>query len=194
MCKKLLSHQSNDTEALTTFLSDMFWLRDTKYDACIDLSYESTKNFFAQDNYGMRQWYYQTCSEFGWYTTTATRYHHPFASQVSLGFFQQLCRDVYNNSFTSDTISSSINQTNAYFGNTINWALANNYETTFFTHGQLDPWRAVGVQNGSNVIVIPGYSHCADLGSINLNDSVEMNVTKLKVAHFLNRALRTPEN
>lgn len=34
------------------------------------------------------------------------------------------------------------------------------------------------------------YSHVEDMGSIDLSDTVEMNVAKLKVAAFINKALR----
>ncbi|XP_067630333.1 thymus-specific serine protease isoform X2 [Eurosta solidaginis] len=168
---------------------------------------------------GTQQWFYQSCHEFGWFATTNTstksfvgrkvaasqlpsprrheqpsQFQHSFGRQVPLRYFEQLCLDVFGklsaaSTFKVDDISANIQQTNNYFGGLS--AAATLQQKVIFTHGQLDPWRAVGVQHGINVISITDYTHTADLDSIDFNDSVEMNVAKLKVAAFLRRALRT---
>ncbi|XP_073838513.1 putative serine protease K12H4.7 [Musca autumnalis] len=183
---------------------------------CLDLSFEGTKLLFSEygDVYnGDRCWFYQTCHEFGWFATT----HHPsgvndvthksvFGGQVSLKFFQNLCQQVFqsghsgrrrrktatmatpnmaNDGLTLQELYSRAEKTNHMFG-----GLTNISQNVIFTHGRLDPWRAVGMQHGRNVLLLDGYGHVEDLGSINLQDTVEMNVAKLKVAAFINKALR----
>lgn len=41
-----------------------------------------------------RQWYYQTCTEYGWYQTTATD-SQPFRQNLLVDFFYNWCRDLY---------------------------------------------------------------------------------------------------
>lgn len=41
-----------------------------------------------------RQWYYQTCTEYGWYQTTASELQ-PFGQNLLVDFFYEWCRDLY---------------------------------------------------------------------------------------------------
>ncbi|CAD6995779.1 unnamed protein product [Ceratitis capitata] len=219
----------DDSTAFIQFVRRIFWpeAESVKYaeDWCIDLSYEGMKSIFTDTTEllsGTRQWFYQSCHEFGWFTTTTsgrqnarpkdirqmptTRRHaqwsplqYSFGRQVSLNYFQQLCRVVFDphsdtaaHSGSVGDISISVQQTNSQFGG-LTAAIALQ-QRVIFTHGQLDPWRGVGLQEGKNVITIPDCSHTADLDSINFNDSVEMNVAKLKVAAFLRSVLRRAAN
>ncbi|XP_061387301.1 putative serine protease K12H4.7 [Musca vetustissima] len=186
---------------------------------CLDLSFEGMKLLFSEYDdisNGNRCWFYQTCNEFGWFattqpatTTTSTDVtRNVFGGQVSLKFFQNLCQHVFEperkgtrtttppkpanmdsdatNGLTLQELYSRAQRTNHMFG-----GLTNVSQNVIFTHGRLDPWRAVGMQHGGrNVLLLDGYGHVEDLGSINLQDSVEMNVAKLKVAAFINKALR----
>ncbi|XP_039947861.1 putative serine protease K12H4.7 [Bactrocera tryoni] len=188
-------------------------------DWCIDLSYDGMRSIFTDltdQLSGTRPWFYQCCHEFGWFTTTTnnsrhnkypavirqvtvarrheatTQLPHSFGRQVPLNYFQQLCDDAFDPSADAATysdidISTSVQQTNSNFGGL---TAAAALQRVIFTHGQLDPWRAVGLQRGKNVINIADYSHTADLDSIDFGDSVEMNVAKLKVAAFLRSVLR----
>lgn len=42
----------------------------------------------------MRQWIYQTCSEFGWYQTS-TSANQPFGSNFPIQFYYRLCEEAY---------------------------------------------------------------------------------------------------
>nr|XP_036228766.1 putative serine protease K12H4.7 [Bactrocera oleae] len=220
ICTPLIANTNkDDLTGFMEFLRRIFWPEFAKQahaeDWCIDLSYEGMKSIFADltdQLSGTRPWFYQSCHEFGWFTTTTnkqptairqvtvarrheeiTQLRHSFGSQVPLNYFQQLCDDAFDKSADTATYididtSTSIQQTNSHFGGLT--AAAALQHRVIFTHGQLDPWRAVSLQWGENVINIAGYSHTADLDSINFADSVEMNVAKLKVAAFLRSVLR----
>lgn len=54
----------------------------------------------------------------------------------------------------------------------------------YFTHGQLDPWSAMGLQEGKATI-LPEYAHCMDFGSISSADSSEMKASKEKIAELV---------
>ncbi|XP_011185032.2 putative serine protease K12H4.7 [Zeugodacus cucurbitae] len=189
-------------------------------DWCIDLSYEGMKSIFTDltdQLSGTRPWFHQSCHEFGWFTTTAnnsrhnkrpkasrqataaqrhegtTQLQHSFGRQVPLNYFQRLCRDTFEPSADTTAhsgidIATIVKQTNSHFGGLTAGTVLQ--QRVIFTHGQLDPWRAVGLQRGKNVINIADYSHTADLDSIDFADTVEMNVAKLKVAAFLRSVLR----
>lgn len=65
---------------------------------CISMSYKSDIEELKKDNtplaWNFRPWYYQTCSEFGWYQTTNSE-DQPFGSKSPVEFFLRLCKDVF---------------------------------------------------------------------------------------------------
>lgn len=44
--------------------------------------------------FAFRPWYYQTCSEFGWYQTTDSE-KQPFGKNSPVEFYLKLCRDIF---------------------------------------------------------------------------------------------------
>lgn len=48
----------------------------------------------------MRQWIYQTCTEFGWYQTSGSE-NQPFGSSFPLELYLTMCRDFYDDSYVS---------------------------------------------------------------------------------------------
>lgn len=65
---------------------------------CIQMDYESDIKELKQDNttlaFAFRPWYYQTCSEFGWYQTTDSE-KQPFGHRSPVEFYLKLCQDVF---------------------------------------------------------------------------------------------------
>lgn len=59
----------------------------------------------------------------------------------------------------------------------------------YFTHGELDPWRPMGIQKDRNKFsptdIVPGASHCNDLYSISLSDTPEMMLVKLRARSLI---------
>ncbi|XP_065354694.1 putative serine protease K12H4.7 [Calliphora vicina] len=217
----------NPTEALIKYLTQLFSTSDElkireEEEWCLDFSYQGMQSIFTDVNEfktGTRPWFYQTCHEFGWFSTTAnsistantvlttpTSTSAAFGGQVPLSYFQQLCQDVFGN--FNNNAASVVGVENLGHGkepqlltvqqlqaralaiNKLFGGFSNVSQHVIFTHGLLDPWRAAGIQYGHNVLLIKDYSHVEDMGSINLKDTVEMNVAKLKVASFINRILR----
>lgn len=60
-----------------------------------------------------------------------------------------------------------------------------NVTNVFSTHGQIDPWRPMGVQVDINeyspTVILEGFSHCQDLHSIGSGDTEQMVETKLRI-------------
>lgn len=80
------------------------WIKQNKK-SCVDMSYRNIVKKFSNIEWGseanrqMRQWIYQTCSEFAWFQTS-TSPHQIFGSTKSypVEYFVQLCKDLYDQS------------------------------------------------------------------------------------------------
>ncbi|XP_054726720.1 putative serine protease K12H4.7 [Anastrepha obliqua] len=131
----------------------------------------------------MRAWIYQTCNEYGWYQTSGST-AQPFGTKFPLTLFTQMCKDIYGDQFTNEFISNQVAATNELFG-----GLEPNVENVYFTHGQLDPWRAMGSQDGAQVTILPLYAHCKDFDSISDKDSDELKASKTNLADLVRQWL-----
>ncbi|XP_055693685.1 putative serine protease K12H4.7 [Lutzomyia longipalpis] len=135
----------------------------------------------------MRQWLFQTCNEYGWYQTSGSP-DQPFGSSFPIEFYYQWCHDIYDESFYNESINYNIYVTNLDH-NGMYPIITNVYST----HGQLDPWRPMGVQTNVNsfapVVVIPGASHCMDLYSISPSDTPEMLASKQRTTSLVRQWL-----
>lgn len=186
-CEEL---QPNETasglSAFSQFFRDYLELADG---VCVDNYWEtvllmrntSLRSYAVRSN--GRQWLYQTCTEFGWYQTSGSEYH-PFGSSFPVDLYYELCRDIYGDHVTKRFIDAAIDRTNVVFGG---WEL--DVSNVYFTHGIIDPWRAMGIQEDLNRLspadVIPGASHVADLSSISERDSVEMRQVKERISRMV---------
>ncbi|XP_052890425.1 putative serine protease K12H4.7 [Anopheles moucheti] len=156
------------------------------YKAMIDY-YKNTAWEHGAAQSSMRQWMYQTCAEYGWYQISGSP-NQIFGSSFPVELFVKLCGDMYDGHFDEGRMQGNAERTNVIYGG---W----NPEVTnvFFTQGQLDPWRAMGIQADLNDqspgVVIPGAAHCADLSSISAADSAEMRAAKEKILELVKKWL-----
>lgn len=129
----------------------------------------------------VRQWIYQTCNEYGWYQTSGSKLQ-PFGTKFPVDLFINACKDAYKNHFTNFFIQDKIQETNNFFG-----AQSPGIDNVYTTHGQLDPWKTVGLQKEGGATILPEYAHCKDLGSISDNDSKEMKSSKETIAALVRK-------
>lgn len=65
---------------------------------CVSMNYEEDLKELKRENtslaFAFRPWYYQTCSEFGWYQTTDSE-KQPFGSKSPVEFYLKLCQDIF---------------------------------------------------------------------------------------------------
>uniref|UniRef100_A0A1A9X1K7 Serine protease K12H4.7 n=1 Tax=Glossina brevipalpis TaxID=37001 RepID=A0A1A9X1K7_9MUSC len=153
--------------------------------SCNDLTYNSALNELKETAYNgaMRPWLYQTCNEFGWYQTSSSK-KQPFGTKFPLPYYTTLCADAYSPTFTNKFIHQQIEKTNEFFD-----GLELKVDNVYMTHGQLDPWRAMGLQEGNQTTIIPMHAHCKDLGSITENDTPEMRASKEKISQLVKQWL-----
>lgn len=165
------------------------WLRGYyREENCIDMDYESDVEWYKEvdvDAYpvitGSRQWLYQTCSEFGWYQTSGSKYQ-PFGSLFPVDLYYRFCEDIFG--LDREAVDAAAEKKNEKFG-----GFNPNVENVYFTHGQVDPWRSMGVQttqsNLSPATVIQGASHCQDLNPLHPSDNSEMRAVKLRIKELI---------
>jgi hypothetical protein len=139
-----------------------------------------------------RQWLYQTCAEYGWYQSSGSEYQ-PFGSSFPADLYVRACSDIYGTHFTPQQVESNVQRSNIIYG-----AMSPGVTNVYFTQGQLDPWRPMGIQEDYNesspARVIPLASHCGDLGSISAYDNEEMVASKLLVKSLVASWLRSPSS
>lgn len=153
-----------------------------------------------QPNSADRQWYWQTCNEFGFYqtaeNTTVTDEEGevvvevtPFSRRyVNLDFNLRQCRDLFN--VSAAVVARNVQQTLDRYGG---WHVSTN--RTIFSNGLIDPWHTMSVFNDTlmsppppstqqplNLVnVIGPTSHCQDLGAPRVSD-----IQQLRMGRFRN--------
>uniref|UniRef100_A0AAG5D602 Serine protease K12H4.7 n=1 Tax=Anopheles atroparvus TaxID=41427 RepID=A0AAG5D602_ANOAO len=188
---KVIEDEANtgDMQAVARFVTQglgSFNCNNYAYKAMVDF-YKNTAWDHGAAQSSMRQWLYQTCAEYGWYQVSGSP-DQIFGSSFPVDVFIKLCGDLYDGFFDETRVQNNAERTNVIYGG---W----NPEVSkvFFTHGHLDPWRAMGIQTDLNeqspAVVIPGASHCADLSSLTPQDSAEMRQAKEKILELVKQWL-----
>lgn len=96
MCKTIMDATvTDDVDALVKYL------RGTST-ACYDVAYQSFVDYYKDISWtsgstlnSYRQWFYQTCNEFGWYQTSSSD-AHIFGSKFPVTMYASMCADVYD--------------------------------------------------------------------------------------------------
>ena len=121
---------------------------------------------------GMRQWFYQSCTEYGYWQNA---YHDEAQSArsklINSDYHKGICRRLFGIEQPTDT--RHINQT-FYFPLLLS-------ETTriFFSNGSRDPWMNLSIAQGNgndgntntSLVTIDGAAHCDDLRAPKIGDS-----------------------
>lgn len=121
---------------------------------------------------GMRQWYYQSCTEYGYWqnanpdTSLSTR-----SALINLDYHRQICKRLF--ALNSPANTTSLN--NTYYYPLLDELVSH----IFFTNGENDPWSTLSLaeKNGNAINskltyqLIEGAAHCDDLHTPKSNDS-----------------------
>ncbi len=119
---------------------------------------------------GMRQWYYQSCTEYGYWQTA---YHEAKesarSSRIDLKYHHDACVRMFGLSSPAET-----HNTNQLFFEPLL-----NKKTTqiYFTNGSQDPWSNLSILKAPesnpalSTFIIEGAAHCDDLRAPKLTDS-----------------------
>lgn len=138
--------------------------------SCVDNSYAdfvasagSTVANPSAQGVGIRQWTWQTCTQFGYYQTCEDRNTCPLSLYMTLDSNTQQCTDLYGQQFTAALNANRVLATNDMLGGT---AIA--MDRIIFVNGNVDPWHALSLYNSSNSaarpsVFIDGTAHCRNM-------------------------------
>lgn len=137
----------------------------------------------------MRQWFYQTCTEYGYYQTTNSK-KSIFGTLFPLSFFTDLCGDLYGDYFDGKFLDTRVKRTNLMYG-----GLRPDLRNVIFTNGNIDPWHALSVLQDLNrfspAILINGSSHCSDLYSQESTDVPELIQARSRVRSIISSWIKS---
>ncbi|XP_026322308.1 putative serine protease K12H4.7 [Hyposmocoma kahamanoa] len=131
--------------------------------ACWMINYETYVNNYMVPRSNSRAWYYQTCTEYGYYQTapnTGTVFDH--LNWLNVEFYVDMCKRAFDERFNELFVYDAVERVNLVFG-----GLSPEVNKTINIHGELDPWFALGVhrdlQEDSPTYSVPRASHCFDM-------------------------------
>ncbi|XP_017351738.1 thymus-specific serine protease [Ictalurus punctatus] len=159
---------------------------------CLDISHQHTilnLNKSTSGSFGYRQWYFQTCSEFGFYQTCDDA-SCPFVHVLTLQDHTQLCPQLFE--IPEHTLPMNIAFTNQYYGG----AQAQT-QRVLYINGDIDPWMELSiVRNGTRVdedraIVIHGAAHCADMNPTHSGDKPSLRQARKEIERHVVMWLRS---
>jgi len=163
-------------------------------DQCINIDYqliveEERKTDWEDvaNDLGFRPFTYQLCTQFGWYHSSTSRFQ-PYGSSFPAAFRHQACGDIFD-FYSREQMIENIERFN-----TIRGGLNPGVWNVFYTHGQLDPTRSVGVQvthnEGAPSLVILGASQGNDLGPSSEDDSDALEEARELIKYAIYRWIR----
>ncbi|XP_055599785.1 putative serine protease K12H4.7 [Uranotaenia lowii] len=187
VCDELIdSELRTDLEVLAHWIQERYYFLDCMpfdFHATVEAHTNTENHAFENSILGLRQRVYQFCTEFGWFLT-ADNADQPFGYMVTMNFFLNFCRELYGDWLDSSVVADGVQLTNVHFG-AQNPAITN----VFFTNGEFDPIRDIGITNyyaeDAAAVVIEGYFNSADLNSISGYNSPALLEVKHRVHLYI---------
>jgi pimeloyl-ACP methyl ester carboxylesterase len=149
------------------------------------------ENADTYDDIGMRQWFYQTCTEYGyWQTANSDPAKSTRSALINLDYYRQGCYRLFGKD-----LRANIDHTNQlYYSPLLNESVRN----ILFTNGSSDPWSRLSMtkENGNdtnknlNYYTIQGAAHCDDLRPDTSKDSDSLKQARLQMDELINKWIR----
>ncbi|KAJ9590369.1 hypothetical protein L9F63_016606, partial [Diploptera punctata] len=154
---------------------------------CLDYKYDKMIKELQNTDWtpeeGARAWTYQTCTEFGFYQTSALT-TDMFGNEFPVNFFIQQCSDIFGSSSSNQHQMQGIERTNTLYG-----ALQQYATRIVYVHGSVDPWHALGITktliSQSPAIYINGTAHCANMYPSSPNDLPQLVEAREKISNLI---------
>ena len=169
-------------------------MMDAYDETCLDFSYDNMiaamrdTSFSSANNTGMRQWIYQTCTEFGWYQSSDAD-DQPFGHHMPLSYSIQQCMDVYGAGFDEAFIDAAVAATNTDYG-----GRSLSAKRVVLVNGSIDPWHAMGVTESAEpdrpAIFINGTAHCANMYPARPEDLPELTAARQEIGRLIGQWLQ----
>ncbi|XP_050448201.1 putative serine protease K12H4.7 [Cataglyphis hispanica] len=164
----------------------------SKPDVCLDVNYNNFVEKYRDISWNssviqssMRQWYHQTCTEYGYYQTTSSD-KSIFGTLFPLSFYIDMCTDLYGDYFNDKILDSRVRRTNIMYGGQLP-----DLTNVIFTNGDIDPWHSLSVLEDLNTfspaIVIKGSSHCRDIYSDEVTDLEDLKKARARIREIISK-------
>ncbi|KAJ8733229.1 hypothetical protein PYW08_001527 [Mythimna loreyi] len=194
VCNNFTDHTSYGSTPMEKIGGYIMITRQRESDQCWSTSYESFLNNYRATN-NSRAWYYQTCTEYGYYQTAPTS-GTVFDSLkwLNLDFYTDICKRVFDERFDVAYVENAAKRVNLIFG-----GLEPVVNNTINIHGYIDPWRALGVYKNDISETSPTYtvnraSHCFDMQGWLRTDTIEMTAVQQRARRLVTSWLSKPES
>ncbi|KAI1694137.1 serine carboxypeptidase s28 domain-containing protein [Ditylenchus destructor] len=141
------------------------------------------------------RWYWQKCTEFGYFKTTPIDGGIFDDATLPLrGFIKEVCVDKFPEAnFNQSTIQAATDKTNSFYGGNKNFNATN----VVFVNGSEDPWHVLSVYDTPNdsvkSILVQGTSHGADYGAEQESDPRALKNARQRVKHEIDHWLGLKE-
>lgn len=176
----VMAEKQNPLDAYVSFAKFEYALLDMR---AIDLVPEGSLNEDSNKNSSsnMRQWLYQSCSEYGyWQNANHDPEKSSRSSLLNLDYSRNVCTRLFN-----------IQASNGDYINDNFYAPLLNYSVShiFFTNGSTDPWSNLSLttKNGNatnpylDYYTIEGAAHADDLSAVKVSDSATLREARQKL-------------
>ncbi|KAF4517838.1 hypothetical protein B566_EDAN008780 [Ephemera danica] len=181
ICADISAGQATPLETVTQII------RDAYAPSCLWASNQNILDFYKFEvlytGDATRQWFYQACTEYGYWQSLASP-NQPFGQSNPVEFSLLWCSNVYGPEFTKEVNQAGIDRTNLQNG-----GLNPDVSRVLYVHGSLDPWHALGIQSDLNadspVVMIAGESHCRDIGTPNPMDSQALKDARIQIDNII---------
>lgn len=183
LCSDMLPLPSNTTVLIENYAKFVNSLFGKLGSTCLSFtSIDITlSNITVDESQNQRQWYYQSCREFGFFQTAPAN-NSVRSPLINLTYHLDLCARVFG-----EVIVPNTTFTNEYYGG----RSPVNASNIFFVNGDGDPWHALSIispiPNNTDVQVrlIAGTSHCADLSSASSSDPADLTLARKQIADYV---------
>ncbi|XP_054156714.1 putative serine protease K12H4.7 [Oppia nitens] len=128
---------------------------------------------------GVRQWYYQMCSQIGYFWTT-DQTDTPFGHNIPIDYYLNLCADVYGKQFTREYMKKSVDRFNSNYG-----GFKPNVTNVVFPNGAVDPYHELSIvkdlNNSTRAILMKTTGHGSDIFPTQFTDPRELTDARLAI-------------
>lgn len=176
-CNKLTS-SSNTVTAYGSFAKSIFSRFGLTAVSLTAQSAESLDPASYLSAFGMRQWLYQSCTEYGyWQNASQEQGTSVRSSKINLNYHRGLCKRLFG-----QTTPVNTNKINEHFFKPL---LGPETSSIVFTNGEQDPWSNLSISTDDpadsdiKLSVIAGGAHCDDLASPRSTDSTSLKAARL---------------
>ncbi len=105
-------------------------------------------------------WYYQVCSDFGWFQV-ASKQHNIFSKYLTLANYKAVDCAPYNFLFKNGKLAKELPRTASM---NLRFATTSKLPKVLYTHGELDPWSSLGHKAKQLNIIVPFNNKCGAYG------------------------------